>query len=77
MADDTRDILGSMSRKHLLKPVRRVLVKVGSAVLTAGDGLNRRVIHNLTSKLHAFGPMGLEELTTRKFVVYGSGQVRT
>jgi glutamate-5-semialdehyde dehydrogenase len=29
-----------------------------------------------TSKLHAFGPMGVEELTTTKFVVYGSGQVR-
>jgi len=29
-----------------------------------------------TSKLHAFGPMGLEELTSRKFVVYGDGQVR-
>lgn len=29
-----------------------------------------------TSKLHAFGPMGLTELTTRKFVVYGDGQVR-
>ena len=29
-----------------------------------------------TSKLHAFGPMGLEELTTRKFIVYGHGQVR-
>jgi glutamate-5-semialdehyde dehydrogenase len=29
-----------------------------------------------TSKLHAFGPMGLEELTTTKFVVQGSGQVR-
>jgi glutamate-5-semialdehyde dehydrogenase len=30
-----------------------------------------------TSKLHAFGPMGLEELTTTKFVVYGNGQIRT
>ncbi|MBW2193804.1 MAG: glutamate-5-semialdehyde dehydrogenase, partial [Deltaproteobacteria bacterium] len=30
-----------------------------------------------TSKLHAFGPMGLEELTTTKFVVFGEGQVRT
>lgn len=30
-----------------------------------------------TSKLHAFGPMGLEELTTTKFIAYGSGQVRT
>jgi glutamate-5-semialdehyde dehydrogenase len=29
-----------------------------------------------TSKLHAFGPMGVEELTTTKFVVYGDGQIR-
>ncbi len=29
-----------------------------------------------TSKIHAFGPMGLEELTTRKFVLYGDGQLR-
>lgn len=29
-----------------------------------------------TSKLHAFGPMGLEELTTTKFIVYGRGQIR-
>ncbi len=29
-----------------------------------------------TSKLHAFGPMGLEELTTQKFVVLGEGQIR-
>jgi glutamate-5-semialdehyde dehydrogenase len=30
-----------------------------------------------TTKLHAFGPMGLEELTTMKFIIYGNGQVRT
>jgi len=30
-----------------------------------------------TSKLHAFGPMGLAELTTQKFIVYGNGQIRT
>jgi glutamate-5-semialdehyde dehydrogenase len=30
-----------------------------------------------TSKLHAFGPMGARELTTRKFVVTGEGQVRS
>ncbi len=30
-----------------------------------------------TSKLHAFGPMGIEELTTTKFVVFGDGQIRS
>lgn len=30
-----------------------------------------------TSKLHAFGPMGLTELTTTKFIVFGEGQIRT
>ncbi|WP_028325849.1 glutamate-5-semialdehyde dehydrogenase [Desulfatirhabdium butyrativorans] len=29
-----------------------------------------------TTKLHAFGPMGLEELTATKFVVQGNGQIR-
>ena len=30
-----------------------------------------------TQKLHARGPMGLQALTTTKYVIYGSGQVRT
>ncbi len=30
-----------------------------------------------TSKLHAYGPMGLEELTTTKFIVFGQGQIRS
>ncbi len=29
-----------------------------------------------TTKLHAFGPMGCEDLTTRKFIVRGTGQIR-
>lgn len=29
-----------------------------------------------TQKMHARGPMGLEELTSSKFIVYGTGQVR-
>lgn len=29
-----------------------------------------------TSRLHAFGPMGLRELTAQKFVVEGDGQIR-
>jgi len=29
-----------------------------------------------TQKLHARGPMGLKELTTNKYIIYGSGQIR-
>ncbi|GAB6160981.1 glutamate-5-semialdehyde dehydrogenase [Desulfothermus naphthae] len=30
-----------------------------------------------TSKLHAYGPMGVKELTTTKFIAFGDGQIRT
>lgn len=30
-----------------------------------------------TSRLHAYGPMGLESLTAKKFIIYGNGQIRT
>ncbi len=33
-------------------------------------------IGNSTQKLHARGPIGLRELTTTKFVVHGTGQIR-
>ena len=29
-----------------------------------------------TTKLHAYGPMGLEGLTTTKYIMYGDGQIR-
>lgn len=29
-----------------------------------------------TQKLHARGPMGLTELTTTKYIIYGDGQIR-
>lgn len=29
-----------------------------------------------TSKIHAYGPMGIQELTSQKFIVFGEGQVR-
>ncbi|MCA9520885.1 MAG: glutamate-5-semialdehyde dehydrogenase [Myxococcales bacterium] len=29
-----------------------------------------------TTRLHAYGPMGLRELTSQKFVIYGDGQIR-
>ena len=30
-----------------------------------------------TNRLHARGPMGLRELTTYKYVIQGSGQIRS
>lgn len=30
-----------------------------------------------TSKIHAYGPMGVKELTSTKFVAFGEGQIRT
>ena len=29
-----------------------------------------------TQKLHARGPMGLEALTSYKYIIYGNGQIR-
>ncbi len=29
-----------------------------------------------TTKIHSYGPMGVEDLTTTKFIVLGDGQVR-
>ena len=53
-----------------------VLVNASTRFNDGGElGLGAEIGIN-TSKLHAFGPMGLEELTTTKFIVYGSGQIR-
>jgi glutamate 5-kinase len=60
MANDSEDILRSTSRKQLLKPVKRVVVKVGSAVLTAKDGLNRKVIRDLTNDMCGLRKRGIE-----------------
>jgi glutamate-5-semialdehyde dehydrogenase len=65
---------------------RRFLAEVDSSVVLVNastrfnDGFQLGLgaeIGISTSKLHAFGPMGLEELTTTKFIVYGDGQVRS
>ncbi len=29
-----------------------------------------------TSKIHAYGPMGIEDLTIGKFICFGDGQIR-
>jgi len=54
-----------------------VLVNASTRFNDGGQlGLGSEIGIN-TSKLHAFGPMGLEELTTTKFIVFGNGQIRT
>jgi glutamate-5-semialdehyde dehydrogenase len=64
---------------------RRFLEQVDSSVVLVNASTRFNDGHQLglgaeigisTSKLHAFGPMGLEELTTTKFIVYGNGQIR-
>ena len=53
-----------------------VLVNASTRFNDGGElGLGAE-IGTSTSKLHAYGPMGAEHLTTRKWVVYGDGQVR-
>ncbi len=53
-----------------------VLVNASSRFSDGGElGLGAEIGIS-TSKLHAYGPMGLEALTTEKFVVYGDGETR-
>ncbi|MDZ7698086.1 MAG: glutamate 5-kinase [Deltaproteobacteria bacterium] len=47
-------------RQSLLKPVRRVVVKVGSGVLTTQNGLNTEVIDHLTSQISSLKGKGIE-----------------
>jgi glutamate-5-semialdehyde dehydrogenase len=53
-----------------------VMVNASSRFADGGEmGLGAEIGIS-TSKLHAYGPMGLESLTTKKFVVTGDGQTR-
>jgi glutamate 5-kinase len=49
-----------ISRLDLLRPVKRVVVKVGSGVLTTSHGLNRRVINDLTDDVCGLKKRGIE-----------------
>jgi glutamate-5-semialdehyde dehydrogenase len=54
-----------------------VLVNASTRFIDGGElGLGAEVGIS-TQKLHARGPMGLRELTSIKYVVYGEGQIRT
>jgi glutamate 5-kinase len=49
-----------ISRQDLLRPVHRAVVKVGSGVLTGKNGLNTRLIHNLTRDICTLKEQGIE-----------------
>jgi glutamate-5-semialdehyde dehydrogenase len=72
----TRDY--SRSRRFLAEVDASVVLVNASTRFNDGNqlGLGAEIGIN-TSKLHAFGPMGLEELTTTKFIVTGDGQIRS
>lgn len=53
-----------------------VMVNASSRFADGGElGLGAEIGIS-TTKLHAYGPMGLEALTTKKFIVIGDGQTR-
>ncbi len=72
----TRDY--NRSQRFLAEVDSSVVLVNASTRFSDGNelGLGAEIGIN-TSKLHAFGPMGLEELTTTKFIIYGHGQVRS
>lgn len=69
---------GEAAQKKFLQEVDSATVYVNASTrFTDGNefGLGAEIGIS-TDKLHARGPMGLEELTTYKFQVLGSGQIR-
>ena len=53
----------------------RVVVNA-RVILNTVCPVNVFVMRISTQKLHARGPMGLEALTSYKYIIYGNGQIR-
>ena len=71
----TRD-LGNARRFEREVTASAVMVNASTRFADGGQlGLGAEIGIS-TTKLHSFGPMGLEDLTTTKFIVYGEGQIR-
>ena len=51
---------GLEARRNLIAKARRIVVKVGSAVLTSNDGLNLNVMESLANDLHFIKKSGRE-----------------
>jgi glutamate-5-semialdehyde dehydrogenase len=72
----TRDI-GNARRFEREVVASAVMVNASTRFNDGGElGLGAEIGIS-TTKLHAFGPMGLAELTTQKYVVEGEGHVRS
>ncbi len=69
-AEEARRFVGAVQSSTVLVNASTRFADGGELGLGAEIGIS-------TSKLHAYGPMGARELTTRKFVVFGDGQVRS
>lgn len=59
----------SSVRQNILGHVRRVVVKLGSSVVTTDNGLDRRMIKNLADDIHAMRNKGKE------FIIVSSGAI--
>lgn len=80
-SSDHTEVIVSQDYSRANEFVRRinssvVMINASSRFSDGGElGLGSEIGIS-TSKLHAFGPMGLEALTTEKFVVFGDGEIR-
>lgn len=79
-SNHTESIL-SESHEHCMRFIKEVdaSLVVANATTRFNDGGQLGLgaeIGISTSKLHAYGPMGIKELTSAKFVLLGEGQIR-